>query len=294
MRRRLHARLPRWWPVPAVALVLVGALLLAAAVRGGGDDGGPGGSTERTVTVSDHVSITLRVPDGAGPHPVVVHVPGGGWTEIDATPVAAAFGHDEAVEAGWALATVRYRTAQDGGRAVAAEQVDDVTDALAWLRTSGAEHGLAATTVGMGHSAGAHLLALATARADTSLQVDSLVLVAGVYDFADDVRRSPLLAEGLRDAVGCRGETCSARARLEPARYADSLDPPVAIVHGTDDEIAPVNGAYRYAIALRAAGVPTSIRLVPGGLHRGGRLDATARAVLANALRQATVDRSNR
>ena len=296
MRPRLPSmRTPRR-PVLVAALAAALVVVVVLAVTLGSVRGRDRGWSQRTVDLGEDASLTLRIPDDPGPHPVLLHVPGGGWTEIDETPVGDAFGHDEAVEAGWALATVRYRTGQDRDPATvsAADQVDDVTAVLTWIRESGPGVGLDDTLVAMGHSAGAHLLAVATARAHTGLQADSLVLVAGVYDFADDVRGSPMLVDGLRDAVGCDGDRCSAKARLEPARWADPQDPPVAIVHGTDDTVAPVASAYRYATALRSAGVATSVRIVEGGRHRGTRLDATVRGVLRRAMRQATDERSNR
>lgn len=295
MRPRPATTRPSQLLAIVLSLALLAGVVALLAARGGGDDREPGWS-ERTVEVTDDASLTLRIPDGPGPHPVLLHVPGGGWTEIDETPVGAAFGHDEAVEAGWALATARYRTGQERGPIAvsASDQVDDITAMLEWIREDGPEHGLDDTLVAMGHSAGAHLLAVATARAHSGLQAESLVLVAGVYDFTLDVRASPLLVDGLRDAVGCDGDRCSARARLEPARWADPQDPPVAIVHGTDDAVAPVASAYRYATALRAAGVTTSVRIVEDARHRGNRLDATVRGVLRRAMRQATDDRSNR
>jgi predicted esterase len=108
------------------------------------------------------------------------------------------------------------------------------------------------------------------------------VLVAGIYDLAADVRASPLLSLGLRRAFGCGPQGCPPSELLLPATWVDPSDPPVTLVHGTGDRVAPTDGSVRFADALRAAGVPVSLEIVPGG-HRGTEVDAAVRQALADA-----------
>lgn len=267
------------------------AALLVAGCAAGADETSPDEPT--VVEVRPGVTVAVELPDGDGPHPVVVHVPGGGWTTLDDMDVREAYGHAEAVADGWAVATVRYRLAAPG-EIDAVAQAEDVAAALDWITGAPAEHALGEPVIAMGHSAGAHLLALAVAREPLRRPPDALLLVSGVYEFRVEVPRSRLLRDGLAAAQGCRGDRCPDPSRVEPAEWIDGDEPPVTIVHGTADRVAPPQGSVRFADALRAAGVPVTVRLADGGDHRGAVTDAAVAAALAELRAQLAEDRSSR
>ena len=282
---RLH-----WWAVLAVALATVG---LVSAVAPGGEHAG---ATERSPDAARPVSIgsgawaVVEAPDGPGPHPVLLHVPGGGWQSLDDTPVGTAYGHEDAAQRGWAVVTIGYPTGPD---VTAHEQVAAVRAALGWVRgPEGVRLGLGGPVVGTAHSAGAHLLALATLGAGTE-RPDHLVLAAGVYDLAGDVRASPMLRPGLASALGCTELGCTG-GELEPARHVAPDLPPVVLVHGAADRITPAAGSDRYAQALRAAGAAVDLRIVDGGRHRGERTDAAVRQAVLEVIDQLRTARSSR
>lgn len=94
----------------------------------------------------------------AGPAPLVVFVHGGGWKRGDKR---SATGIDKVAHLtgeGYALASIDYRLVPD---ATVEQQAGDVALAIAWLRMNAARlHIDASRIVLMGHSAGAHLVAL--------------------------------------------------------------------------------------------------------------------------------------
>lgn len=234
--------------------------------------------------------VELVLPDGPGPFPVLVHVPGGGWTHVDDTDVWHAFGHDAAAEDGWAVVTVRYRPA--GGGVTAADQAGDVDAALGWVAAGGDGRGLGAPMLAMGHSAGAHVLALAVAHQPDPAP-DALVLAAGVYDFAPDVLAAELLQDGVRQALGCT-LGCRPAVSLEPAAWIDGDEPPTTLVHGTADRVTPPAGTERFAAALSEVGVPTEVVRVDGGGHFDGGTDEAVRDAVSGWRDQLLRDRSNR
>lgn len=272
-----HPRRPRRTSV-VVALALAATALAACS-------SGPG-----SIAIGEGARVSIDRPEGDGPHPVVLHVPGGGWDAVDASPGREAFGLSAAVEEGWAVVTVRYPTGDD---VTAPEQVAAVGRALAWVRTV-QDQDLDGPVVASAHSAGAHLLALAVAGLDAAARPDHVVLVAGVYDLADDVRASAMLRPGLERVLGCSDAACPAGAELEPIRVVDPSLPPTSLVHGRRDVVTPAAGSVRYAAALKAAGVPTDLHLVDGGAHLGAGTDAEVRRVLADVLGQLRDARSSR
>lgn len=258
-------------PLARLAPLLAAAALVAAC-------GADAPSLPTEPVRLERVSLDVAIPDGDGPHPVVVHVPGGGWISHDDHEVDRAFGLTDAWEDGWAVVSVRYRVAGQG--VGAADQAGDVAAALEWVEGGGDGRGLAGPVLAMGHSAGAHLLALAVAGGGAPAP-EALVLVSGIYDLADDVRGSPMLQGGLRAAFGCAPACPPGAARLQPAAVVDGDEPPTTLVHGTGDEIAPLAGSQRFEQALRAAGVPVRLVAVDGAAHRDGELDEAVRDALS-------------
>lgn len=110
-------------------------------------------------------TLDLWVPDGEGPHPVVLFVHGGAWV----TGSKAAVGEKTAfLDDGYAVASCNYRLVANPLRpgdadpeTRVADQAADVAAAIGWLADHAAEQRLdAGRIVLMGHSAGAHLAAL--------------------------------------------------------------------------------------------------------------------------------------
>lgn len=228
--------------------------------------------------------------DGSGPLPVLFHVPGGGWTHVDETDVWHAFGHAAAADDGWAVVRALYRPA--GGGVTAADQAADVAAALGWVAAGGGGRGLGGPLLATGHSAGAHVLALAVARQQDPTP-HALVLAAGVYDFAPDVLAADVLQEGVRQALGCtRG--CRPAVSLEPAEWVDGDEPPTTLVHGTADRIAPPAGTDRFATALRSVGVPVDVVHVEGGGHLGSDTDEAVRDAVSGWRDQLLRDHNRR
>ena len=232
-----------------------------------------------TVPVAEGVAVDVHLPAGHGPYPVVVYVHGGGWISGDKADLPADFALRDVLDRGWALVSVGYRLAGNSGL-TATDQVADVGAAFSWIRGPGRNLGLGDRVVGIGHSAGGHLLSLVAATAPAEVRPTEVVLVAGVYDFGPDVMDNPVLAHAAHAALGCPPEDCPRRPSLEPANFAEPGDPFVSIVHGTGDPLVDPVTAHRYAQALQAAGVAVAFHPVDGASHLDDVLGAATRAVL--------------
>ena len=158
-----------------------------------------------------------------------------------------------------------------------------------------------------GTSAGGHLVALM----GTSWNNSTMDLGPGdrsisrqVQAVCDFCAPSNLVALGSKMAPGQTWDTVSPMAPLSlllggpavnqgaraaqasPTTYVSSTCPPFLIVHGATDPIVPTSQSEELANALKAAGVPVMLQVVPGGhdVERGANIEL-ARQFFKNTLK---------
>jgi acetyl esterase/lipase len=218
----------------------------------------------------------LYMPDGAGPHPVMVLIHGGGWHKRYSRIVTRALAR-EVLGHGWAVWNIEYRRLGNGGGwpdtfidvAAAIDHLDRLSEPLDMERVSV-----------LGHSAGGHLALWAAGR-------DRLPAGApGAIDGRPRVRlRQAISLAGVCDLVGACADG-SGRAvkalmggapEVVPERYALGdpmahipLGTPMLLVHGVLDESVPVRLSRNYARAALAAGADVELVEIDGdaGGHR--------------------------
>ncbi|MCB9506183.1 MAG: alpha/beta hydrolase [Myxococcales bacterium] len=221
-----------------------------------------------------NVELTLDIyrRRGASPGPCIVQVHGGAWIIGDKREQGLPLLYELAAR-GWVGFNINYRLCP---RATFPEPLDDVRDAIRWVRANAASFGGDGDFVAVtGGSAGAHLAALATLAAvrdgDDRSRVDAAALMYGVYDLTD--RRSimtPRFVHGL-----LRKHVFKASIRDAPDRYAAAspIDavvpggPPTLVVHGARDVLAPPEYAKDFGDALVAAGCEAHGVSLPGAQH---------------------------
>lgn len=140
--------------------------------------------------------LDVYYPASCSPVPIVVHVHGGGWSAGDKWPVYG--GADAAALArGLALVSINYRLAPG---TIWPGQRDDVTRALAFVRSKAAAWGMDSSRVGVwGGSAGGHLAAWAGVLG----QAQAVVTWFGPVDFK--VEDAALVANGYSVRAGLPG-----------------------------------------------------------------------------------------
>jgi acetyl esterase/lipase len=115
------------------------------------------GTVEYAYGVDARQRLDLVKPAGVSRAPVLLFVHGGGWSIGDKAHAAGEKAR-WANSKGWAFASANYRLVP---QAKVEEQAADVASAIAWLRANAARQNLDPDRIMlMGHSAGAHLVAL--------------------------------------------------------------------------------------------------------------------------------------
>ncbi|MGY1796772.1 prolyl oligopeptidase family serine peptidase [Geodermatophilus sp. SYSU D00525] len=225
-------------------------------------------STERTATAPDGAPVHgwVTVPEGPGPHPVLLLVHGGpftqyGWSLLDEAQVYAS--------AGYAVVQCNPRGSSGYGeehaRAVVRAWGDrDAADVLAFLDAALADPALDAERVGVhGGSYGGFLTALLLTRTD---RFAAAVVERAVTD--------PASFAGSSDIGWWYADAYLGADAVSPLAQASSIRTPTLVVHSEQDERCPVEQGRRLFVALQRQGVPSALLLFPGEGHelsRSGR-----------------------
>lgn len=217
----------------------------------------------------------LRLPAGAGPHPVVVMVHGGGWIEDHDLsyfePLA-----ESLVDEGIAVWNIEYRrVGGTGGWPDTLADADNATESLATTVQDAAGGRLDLDRVHLaGHSAGGHLAAWIAGRhtlpdespgAQPRIRPLTATIMAGVLDLplaattGHDTFVRGLLG-GMPDEYPDRYEIASPIAHL-PIGVA------VTALHGTADETVDPAQSRNYVSSASAVGDPATLRLLDGVGH---------------------------
>lgn len=194
-----------------------------------------------------------------GRRPVVVFFYGGSWNSGTRTGYAFV---------GRALAAQGFVTIVPDYRLVPAIRyptfVEDGAAAIRWaVAHAGGFGGDPTRIVVMGHSAGAYIAAMLAVDGrwlgpDRSA-VKGFVGLAGPYDFA------PFDVDASRAAFGAWPRP----AETQPVSWAGAGDPPALLLTGADDTTVRPRNSAALAAALRAGGVPVTLRSYPGIGHVG-------------------------
>jgi acetyl esterase/lipase len=214
----------------------------------------------------------LRVPKGAGPHPVVVLVHGGCWE------APWGFDHVRALadairREGYATWSLEYRRLGDPGGGWPGT-LDDVVRGADHLRSIAAAKGLDLDrVVAVGHSAGGQLALWLGGRvrgderkAAAPLRLRGVVALAGATDLAKGAAGQvcgdaiPRLLGGDPATVPDRVAAASPVSRLP-------LGIPQRLVCGGRDTIVPFDQAREYEAAARARGDDVAVTVVEGAGH---------------------------
>lgn len=265
-----------------LALLLIPALLTASAADAQtlrerwrarlaeGQQSAPGG---QAMAYGKDMLQTLDFWPGKGTKPpLLLFVHGGGWKRGDKDSATGATKVDHYTGLGYAFASINYRLVPD---ATVEQQAQDVTDAIAYLRGKAGALGFDADRIIlMGHSAGAHLVALVGTDmryfAKAGLQPGAVKGVIPLDGAAYDVSRQ--MAEGGRAMAGTYeqafGTDPTRQKALSPTLQAAKPNAPAFLIlhvdrtDGTDQSNA-------LAAALKQAGTPAEVHALEGRGLRG-------------------------
>jgi acetyl esterase/lipase len=143
--------------------------------------------------------------------------------------------------------------------------MEDAATAAAWAKQHAAEYGGDPARIHlMGHSAGAHMVALLAADprylAAQGLKprdFTSVIGLAGPYDFL------PITERKVQRVFPDR----ALWPDTQPVNFIDGDEPPFLLLHGGSDRRVWVSNSEKLAAKLRAAGVPVSLKIEPKTGH---------------------------
>lgn len=230
----------------------------------------PEGMAELAYGSDPKQKLDLLVPTSAGQAPILFYVHGGGWSIGDKVAGGATKG-PWANAQGWAYVSANYRLVP---QATVEQQAADLAGALAWLRAHAAEQGLDPDRIVlMGHSAGAHLVALLgtdmrylKAAGVPLAAVKGVVLLDGAgYDVPTQSSAELNIVKPMYEAAFSNDP--KRQAALSPTRHAAAPNVPhwlILPIQSRADSQAQSRGL---ADALHKAGTSAIVAVVPGESH---------------------------
>jgi acetyl esterase/lipase len=259
-------------------LVSVAAQVPAQSVMTGGDLLDlPQPAPDETVAygAAPQQKAELRLPEGPGPHPVVVVLHGGCWQAPWGLDHVRSFCAALTAE-GVATWSLEYRRLGDPGGGWPGT-FEDVARGADHLRAVATRHPLdLGRVVALGHSAGGHLALWLAARprlprdsdlhGDSPLPLRGVVSLAGIPDLREGSEKS-VCGDAIPRLLGSSPREMEARLRVASPRALLPLGLPQRLVCGQLDTIVPLELGLHYEAAARRAGDPIEVEVVPGAGH---------------------------
>lgn len=207
----------------------------------------------------------LYLPAGDNPSPGIVMIHGGGWRRGDVDDMEK-FARRVA-SSGFAVFNITYRLAPEHKFPA---QLEDVRDAVRWLRSRAADYRIDPDRIGAwGYSAGAHLAMLlgtleenalpGDASKTSSARVDAVVAGAGPTDlraYPDNKYVAALMPENADEELF---------ALASPLAAVSGDDAGMFLYHGKRDLIVGYHNSVNMLQALRDAGVAARLQDMPFG-----------------------------
>lgn len=233
------------------------------------------------------LTMDLFIPEPVRRRTVVVYVPGGGF--VIAAKESALNLRTYVAEAGFAVASVQYRTTRDGANY--RDGIEDIKAAIRYLRANADKYGIDAEVVAAwGESAGGYLAAMVGVTNhditfDVGENLNQSSDVQGVIDDfgASDISRiaadfdaptqhATYTNEGLVKYIGKAPDANTldlsvATTIANPLMYIHANAPPFLIFHGKQDRMISPSQTLILHDTLVAAGVRSTRYVVEGAGH---------------------------
>lgn len=230
---------------------------------------GTGGTTE--------LRLDLAMPkEGEGPFPAIVCLHGGGWVGGERQQMKGTI--EIMARRGYVAVSPDYRLAPKDPFPA---QIEDCKAVVRWLRANAQQYRINPQRIGaFGFSAGAHLACLLGVtgkddglegkggNAEQTSTIQAVVSLFGPTDFAQPVWSNEVRQRYLVPFLGGSAEEkADVYRRASPVTYAGKNAPPFLFVHGTADDVVPIQQSERMVEKLRQLGVSARLIAMKGEGH---------------------------
>lgn len=207
----------------------------------------------------------VYLPEGAGPHPAVLVVHGGGWERRSPEDMDGICEH--LASHGFVAVNIAYRFAPDH---LFPAQLHDLQQAMRWIHANAARFRIDVQRIGgLGYSSGAHLVSLLAVTGDDD-ELDQpyggdhsrlrAVVAGGTPADLRPWPKSPLVRQFLGKE---RDEAPALWASASPITHVDAGDPPFFLYHGGLDRLVVADQARNMKAALDRVDVHAELYIVP-------------------------------
>lgn len=232
-----------------------------------------------TYGVGETDIIDLWIPDGDGPHPVVIMVHGGCWQKSIADRTLMDYAAEDLRQSGMAVWNIEYRGVDEPGGGYPGT-FTDVSRAVDLLPNYAQQFSLDIDRIaGFGHSAGGHLITWLAGRqnlpeqsalySDPTIQIIGVVNSGGLADLDVSTPHTlPGCLASIKDQL--TGSPNEARPDVLSETSSDRLLPTGAVIHsvnGARDKIAPPILGEGFTAKASAAGDIAYTHIIDGEGH---------------------------
>ncbi|WP_263356873.1 alpha/beta hydrolase [Acidicapsa ligni] len=227
------------------------------------------------VAARQRLTMDYYAGQGAGPHPAVILVHSGGFVAGDSRSSSEIYCADFLVPAGYAVFSINYRLAPEFFYPA---PIQDVERAIRFVRANAGRWDVDPARLALvGGSAGGYIGAMAgleqelgnEAASDpverASARVQAVVSLYGLTGFEDGKlsKNEHLLLDHL---IRQKGKAAALR-EASPAHLVSKTSPPFLQIIGDKDEYFGLSSVTGFDEKLRAAGVSSTVIVIPGGSH---------------------------
>jgi alpha-L-fucosidase 2 len=211
------------------------------------------------------LTMDISVPEGLGPHAVVILVHGAGWENGDKETYIQPW-FEALTRAGFAWCSINYRLAPQFQFPAA---VEDVEAAVRFVRANAVKYRLDDSKIAlMGESAGGHLVAMAGGRG--KVKVKGVVDFYGPANLVSLTEHRKQLSKNIQQFLGITEMNESTRKRMieaSPVSYVSKRMPPFLFIHGDQDTTVPLAQSQEMCDRMKAVEAKCEVYVVPGAGH---------------------------